>query len=113
MRFLNHYHCEECDVSWSDEWSCMCDDECPGCGGAHSPEESDDRLPAKITGFIAGDRLGILLMATTIPDKLVDLACKHLVVIEGWDAEELGPEYQREDVRNELERQLSKELAGP
>jgi len=41
--FRNHYICERCDSTWSDEWSCMCDDDCPHCGARHmSPRESDD-----------------------------------------------------------------------
>jgi hypothetical protein len=40
--FLNHYHCDECNVSWSDEWDCACDDRCPQCDGAYSPEMSED-----------------------------------------------------------------------
>jgi hypothetical protein len=39
--FLNSYHCDDCDVSWTDEWSCGCDDECPECGAAIAPEESE------------------------------------------------------------------------
>jgi hypothetical protein len=28
---------------WQDEWSCMCDDDCPDCGARHmSPYEADD-----------------------------------------------------------------------
>ena len=38
---LNHYHCDDCDVSWTDEWSCACDDACPECGAAITPEESE------------------------------------------------------------------------
>jgi hypothetical protein len=38
----NFYHCDDCDVSWSDEWSCACDDECPQCGAAIPPEESEE-----------------------------------------------------------------------
>ena len=30
--YLNRYRCDDCDVSWEDEWSCMCDDDCPRCG---------------------------------------------------------------------------------
>lgn len=41
-RYLNHYRCEECDVSWDDEWSCQCDDECPECGRDFTPVSSDD-----------------------------------------------------------------------
>ena len=42
LRFVNHYHCDACDVEWEDEWSCMCDDECPECGVAHTPYQSDE-----------------------------------------------------------------------
>jgi predicted nucleic acid-binding Zn-ribbon protein len=41
--FLNHYTCDRCGEDWTDEWSCMCDDDCPECGARHmSPYESDD-----------------------------------------------------------------------
>lgn len=36
----NHYHCDGCDESWTDQWSCACDDECPSCGTPISPEDS-------------------------------------------------------------------------
>lgn len=42
-RYLNYYRCDECDVEWTDEWSCMCDDECPSCGADISPYDADDR----------------------------------------------------------------------
>lgn len=41
--FLNKYHHKECDTSWEDEHSCMCNDECPKCTAEIEPEESDDR----------------------------------------------------------------------
>ncbi|MGJ5039662.1 MULTISPECIES: hypothetical protein [unclassified Bradyrhizobium] len=41
--FLNFYRCERCAQAWSDEWSCMCDDECPHCGARDmSPSRSED-----------------------------------------------------------------------
>lgn len=41
--FLNYYKCARCDREWSDEWSCMCDDDCPHCGARHmSPYDSED-----------------------------------------------------------------------
>jgi hypothetical protein len=41
--FLNHYKCARCNRRWTDEWSCMCDDDCPHCGARHmSPCKSDD-----------------------------------------------------------------------
>ena len=30
--FLNFYRCARYRRRWTDEWSCMCDDECPHCG---------------------------------------------------------------------------------
>ncbi len=41
--YLNHYECARCGRHWQDEWSCMCDDDCPHCGARHmSPVDSDD-----------------------------------------------------------------------
>jgi hypothetical protein len=41
--YRNYYICERCDSTWTDEWSCMCDDDCPRCGDRHmSPYNSDD-----------------------------------------------------------------------
>ncbi|HEV7345848.1 MAG TPA: hypothetical protein VGN60_09500 [Devosia sp.] len=41
--FRNHYRCGDCGTAWGDEWSCCCDDECPGCGSSDwSPYDSDD-----------------------------------------------------------------------
>ncbi|WP_316194242.1 hypothetical protein [Bradyrhizobium sp. SZCCHNRI3052] len=41
--FLNFYRCERCAQAWTDEWSCMCDDECPHCGARDmSPSWSED-----------------------------------------------------------------------
>jgi transcription initiation factor IIE alpha subunit len=38
----NHYHCEECDISWSDDWTCACDDDCPRCGCSYTPHQTED-----------------------------------------------------------------------
>jgi hypothetical protein len=41
--FRNYYNCAQCDMPWADEWSCMCDDDCPHCGARHmSPYDSDN-----------------------------------------------------------------------
>ena len=41
--FLNFYRCAECKRIWTDEWSCMCDDDCPNCGARHmSPFDSEN-----------------------------------------------------------------------
>jgi|SRR5579871_173226 len=41
--YANHYNSDRCGEEWVDEWSCMCDDDCPECGSRHySPEDSED-----------------------------------------------------------------------
>jgi predicted nucleic acid-binding Zn-ribbon protein len=41
--YRNFYRCDDCGHEWQDEWSCMCDDDCPECGSRHwTPYESED-----------------------------------------------------------------------
>ena len=41
--YRNYYECARCGYEWPDEWSCMCDDDCPHCGARHmSPYDSDE-----------------------------------------------------------------------
>jgi hypothetical protein len=37
--FENEYRCS-CGESWTDTWSCACDDECLKCGTVVSPHKS-------------------------------------------------------------------------
>lgn len=54
-RFLNHYRCPNCGTKWDDEWSAMCDDDCPQCGTRHvSPYASDDIAIANTEATDAG-----------------------------------------------------------
>lgn len=42
--WLNYYNCDHGYIDaepWSSEWSCQCEDECPVCGAATEPAESD------------------------------------------------------------------------
>lgn len=39
--FANTYQCP-CGTRWTDQWSCMCDDDCPSCGTTCSPEISEE-----------------------------------------------------------------------
>jgi hypothetical protein len=60
--FLNHYECARCDRRWHDEWSCMCDDECPHCGARDmSPFDSKD-----LTDVV--ERVGNVFIALRSPD---------------------------------------------
>lgn len=42
--FENDYSCD-CGAKWTDEWSCMVDDDCPMCGTTCSPYESNEINP--------------------------------------------------------------------
>jgi predicted nucleic acid-binding Zn-ribbon protein len=54
--FRNYYKCVRCGSEWTDEWSCMCDDDCRQCGARHmSPYNSDDLTE------IVRERMGALL----------------------------------------------------
>jgi hypothetical protein len=46
--YLNHYTCARCGKDWSDEWSCMCDDDCPHCGAWHMSSIDSDNLTTVI-----------------------------------------------------------------
>jgi predicted nucleic acid-binding Zn-ribbon protein len=44
--FRNFYRCARCGHEWTDEWSAMCEDDCPRCEARHmSPYKSED-LPS-------------------------------------------------------------------
>jgi predicted nucleic acid-binding Zn-ribbon protein len=44
--FRNYYRCASCGHEWTDQWSAMCDGDCPNCGARHmSPYKSDDIDP--------------------------------------------------------------------
>lgn len=43
--YLNHYYCEDCDLDWTDEWDCQCDNECPNCGADYTPVRSEEIAP--------------------------------------------------------------------
>jgi hypothetical protein len=65
--FRNRYQCDRCQFAWHDEWSCMCDDDCPACGARHmSPYDTDD-----LTEIIAkhGDEFAVFRSSDTAERK--------------------------------------------
>jgi hypothetical protein len=61
--FLNFYKCDRCRRRWTDEWSCMCDDECPHCGQRDlTPYNSGD-----LTELI--EQIGAEFVALRSPDS--------------------------------------------
>lgn len=41
-RFINHYVCAACEISWQDQWSATCNDRCPSCDAEIEPRSSDE-----------------------------------------------------------------------
>lgn len=41
-RFINHYECSPCDLSWTYVHSSTCNDKCPNCNIEMQPYQSDD-----------------------------------------------------------------------
>ncbi|RUU81431.1 MAG: hypothetical protein EOS05_08360 [Mesorhizobium sp.] len=64
--YANHYECYRCGEHWVDEWSCMCDDDCPNCGARHAtPIESED-----LTRLIVPDASDFVVLRS--PDNAQD-----------------------------------------
>lgn len=64
--YANHYECYRCGEHWVDEWSCMCDDDCPNCGARHAaPIESQD-----LTCLIIPDATAFVVLRS--PDSAED-----------------------------------------
>ena len=40
--YENSYDCSECTATWTNEWSCMCNDRCPECDCETQPTSSID-----------------------------------------------------------------------
>src|SRR6185437_12600290 len=56
--FRKYYECPECGESWTDEWSCACNDHCPGCNIECEPESWEDlSRPVTIEDYLGAARL--------------------------------------------------------
>lgn len=40
--FRKSYKCSACGETWSEKWSCMCNDHCPGCDAETEPTSCID-----------------------------------------------------------------------
>uniref|UniRef100_UPI0026022E95 hypothetical protein n=1 Tax=uncultured Tateyamaria sp. TaxID=455651 RepID=UPI0026022E95 len=49
LAYENTYNCEDCDVSWTDHWSCGVDTPCPCCGQDTAPEDMQLRISTLLT----------------------------------------------------------------
>lgn len=63
--FKNKYECSECDTTWTDEWSCTCDDRCPKCNIETEPSSSID-LSKPLT---KEDYLGAARLLAALPES--------------------------------------------
>lgn len=110
--YLNTYECP-CGATWTDEWCCGCDDECPECGKDISPTDSEETevveeavIGQRDNNARADAALAALkaYIATNTPqyadepieDQVSDLLCDllHLVRRDGTEAEFIDGEPQ-------------------
>lgn len=40
--YLKFYECDQCGATWTDEWSCACNDRCPSCNAEIESYEDED-----------------------------------------------------------------------
>ena len=40
QQYINHYHCTDCDVEWTDQWAGHPDDDCPECNATYTCDAS-------------------------------------------------------------------------
>ena len=73
--FRNQYRCSACSHEWEDDWSCMCDDDCPNCGARHM--EPHDSLDLTTVVKRRGDQFAVLRSPDSAEDKP-----NYLVVVE-------------------------------
>jgi hypothetical protein len=63
--FENTYECSECGTTWTDEWSCTCNDRCPACNVETEPSSSID-LSQPLT---KEDYLGAARLLAALPES--------------------------------------------
>jgi hypothetical protein len=63
--FENTYECSECGTTWTDEWSCTCNDRCPECNVETDPSSSID-LSQPLT---EEDYLGAARLLASLPES--------------------------------------------
>jgi hypothetical protein len=65
--FLKYYRHDECDVDWTDEWSCGCNDRCPVCDAEIEPYDWDDLTVVVSRG--SGDQWVVSVSPPDAEDK--------------------------------------------
>ncbi len=66
--FLKHYCHDECGASWTDEWSCACNDRCPECDAEIEPYDYEDLTVIVEEDFGKNEWL-VLVSPDTAEDK--------------------------------------------
>ncbi len=75
-RYTNHYY--HCGTPWDDNWSCMCNDECPVCKGEIEPYASTDNED----GDYVVHNEDVAKLAGEWADEFVCSACDEINILE-------------------------------
>jgi len=95
--FKKSYDCSRCGETWTDEWSCMCNDRCPECNVETEPTSSID-LSRRLTGedYIGAARL-ISRESGEVPPTVTSEDAKAYAeaVLEGGEHRFCPPRWER------------------
>jgi hypothetical protein len=86
--FRKLYECDQCGEAWKDEWSCLCNDRCPGCNAEIEPSDHED-----ISIVVQPSRSMTLPGRATI-SEFEDRAAEKFAVLRSSDQAEHEPDYQ-------------------
>jgi hypothetical protein len=95
--FKNSYECSECGKTWTDEWSCECDDRCPECNTETVPTSSIDlSRPLTSEDYTGAARL-FLQSSGEVPVPITDEDAKAYAeaILEGGEHRFSPPRWDR------------------
>ena len=90
--FENTYECSECDTTWTDEWSCTCNDRCPECNVETEPSSSIDlSQPLTEDDYLGAARLLAAQPEIAVSEVTVEDAKAYAEAILEGGAERFSP----------------------
>jgi hypothetical protein len=96
--FENSYDCSVCGETWTDEWSCMCNDRCPECNIETEPTSSIDLSRSLIREDYIGAARLLSRKSGETPAMVTDEDAEAYAeaVLEGGEHRFCPPRWQRE-----------------
>jgi len=103
IEYINHYHCEGCNIDWQTIWDCACNDKCPHCNTEHEPFKSDELIDFGDTlkSYAAGKMIEciskrLIMQIKKFLDEKMELEFEEQVNLHAVD-ETIDGIFKRED----------------